>query len=402
MSLGAEALQPQLDRIQGLALMVGGVGLAVCLAAGLLRPGWLYPSYLVAYLFWIGIALGCVSFTMLHHLVGGSWGLVIRRPMESGAMTLIPMAFLFLPLILGIHTLYPWARPEVVAHDEVVRHKVAYLNTNAFVLRAALDFVLWIALAYLLNLWSSQQDLTTDDAPSRRLQQLSGPGLGVVFLSATFASIDWIMSLEPDWYSTIYGAMVITGWGLATFASMIIIAGLLADYEPMASVATPPRLNDLGNLMLAFVMLWAYLAFSQFLIIWCGDLVEEIPWYLRRTRGGWQWVALSLVVFHFFLPFFVLLFRDNKRNVRFLLYVATGIVVMHVVNLSWLVIPAGIQDPLRPWIPWGEVLLVPFAMAGIGGIWVWAFVRHLRSRPLVPLHDPAMVAVAQHEPGISQ
>jgi hypothetical protein len=399
MSTAGDALGPRLDLIQGRALIAGAAGLGVCLVAALVWPHLALPSYLVAYLFWVGIAMGCVALTLLHHLVGGGWGLPIRRPLEAGAMALLPMAVLFVPILLGIQTLYPWAQPDRVQADRVLQHKSPYLNVNGFALRAVGYFVLWIALAYLLSRWSLQQDRSADPAPTRRLQALSGPGLVLVFLTATFAAIDWGMSLEPHWYSTIYGAMLIVGWGLTTFALMILVATLLSHYEPIASVATPTRMQDLGNLMLAFVMLWAYMAFSQFLIIWSGNLVEEIPWYLRRTRGGWEWVALALIVFHFFAPFFALLFRDTKRNLAVLRGVAAAILVMHVVDLTWLVVPARFDregTTLRPWIPWGELTLILPALLGIGGIWVAAFLWYLKGRPLVPLHGAGIDLIEEN------
>jgi hypothetical protein len=200
------------------------------------------------------------------------------------------------------------------------------------------------------------------------------------------------MSLEPKWSSTIFGAMLITGEALATFALMIVIAVLLAADRPMREAAAPPRLHDLGNLLLAFVMLWAYMAFSQFLIIWCGDLTEEIPWYLHRTQGGWQSVALLLIVLHFFLPFFVLLSRESKRQSRWLFRVAWIIIVMHLVDLVWLVIPASV-DTTHPRIPWGHLPLILVAIAGIGGIWTAAFLWQLKGGPLVPLNDPNLTAI---------
>ena len=201
----------------------------------------------------------------------------------------------------------------------------------------------------------------------------------------SFAAIDWVMSLEPDWYSTIYGAMLIVGQGLETFAAMIVVAVLLSNTGEMAGVATPGRMQDLGNLLLAFVMLWAYMAFSQFLIIWCGNLAEEIPWYLRRTRGGWQYAALALIVFHFFVPFGFLLFRDTKRGPRLLMGVALGIVVMHLVDLIWLVLPSKTADMYAPRIPWDQLAIVLVATVGIGGAWVASFLRNLKTRPLAPL-----------------
>jgi hypothetical protein len=392
------ALRAQLDRLQVRSLWVGVIGLALCVAGALMWPHRFFTSYLVGFLFWIGFALGSLGITMLHHLVGGSWGLPVRRPMEAGAMTLLPLAVLFLPVAFNLPTLYPWARPEEVRLDEDLYHKTAYLNVSFFLIRAVAYFGVWIVFAFLLRRWSRAQDQTTDPVPSHRLQQMSGPGLVLLFLTGTFAAIDWGMSLEPNWASTIYGTMLIVGEALSTLALMIGVAIMLAVDRPMSEVATPARLHDLGNLLLAFVMLWAYMAFSQFLIIWAGDLSEEIPWYLRRTHGGWQWIALFLITFHFFLPFFVLLFRESKTQSRLLLRVACLVIVTHVVDLIWLVIPASV-DVASPRIPWSDLPLILAATAGIGGIWVATFVWYLKGAPLIPLNIPDLTLTLEHAGG---
>ena len=395
MSVG-ESVGPQLDRIQGVSLVVAVAGLAGCAGAGLVWPRVLMPAYLVAFLFWTGIAVGCVALLLLHNLTGGNWGRLIRRQLEAGALTTVPMAILFVPIALGLRALYPWADPAIAAADPAIRHKAAYLNPDAFLLRAGLGFALWIGLAFLLNRAASIRDRRGGASPGW-MYNLSGPGLGVVFFTGTFAAMDWGMTLEPDWYSSIYGVMVVVGWGLLTYASMILTTSLLARSEPVASEATPGRLQDLGNLMLAFVMLWAYMAFSQFLIIWSGNLVEEIPWYLRRLKGGWEYVALALVLFHFFVPFFALLFRDLKRNSRVIIWVAVAIIVMHLVDLTWLVLPArGEVLGSGPKIPWGSVLLVPLATVGIGAAWIWVFLQCLKRRSLVMNGNPGLEKGGDH------
>jgi hypothetical protein len=384
-----------LDQLQFRSLIAGGAGLVLCLLVWAISPATFYPAYLVGYLFWLGIALGSSGLTMLHHLTGGSWGLVIRRPLQAGAATILPMAVLFLPIALGLSTLYPWAR---VASSATELESTPYLNQPSFIIRAGVYFVFWIVLAQLLSRWSDQQDLTTDRTLSQRLQTMSGPGTVLLFLAGTFSAIDWGMSLEPRWTSTIYAPMIIVGDALATLATMIVVAFLLASKRPMSEIATPGRLHDLGNLLLAFVMLWAYMSFCQFLIIWAGNLSEEIPWYVRRTRGGWEWVALALIVFHFFLPFFVLLMRDNKRQGKFLSRVAAWILFMHWVDLVWLVVPAS-TNPVSPRILWGEVFVSVAAIVGIGGVSMWFFIGRLKCRPLVPLNDPNLVQALEHAGG---
>jgi hypothetical protein len=390
-------LQERFDRIQLNALVVGGLGLVVCALAWVIWPAQIFPAYLVGFLYWIGISLGCIGLAMLHHLVGGSWGLVIRRPLESGALNVLPLAVLFLPVAFGVKTLYPWAHDVSAGHEALIEHS-PYLTESFFWIRAAVYFATWIAMALVLNGLSDRQDATTDPAPSRLLQGLAGPATVLLFLGGTFSAIDWGMSLDPHWTSTIYGPMVIVGDALTTLALMIVVAGFLASDRPMLEIATRGRLNDLGNLLLAFVMLWAYMSFCQFLIIWSGNLTEEIPWYLRRTTGGWQWVALGLIVFQFFLPFFVLLFRENKRQTTRVSRVALWILALHWINLVWLVIPAK-SDPASPHIPWAEVFLSLVATVGIGGIWVSFFIRALKRRPLVPLHDPNLIAALEHDGG---
>jgi hypothetical protein len=389
-------LPARFARYERTAWLLGAVCLAICILLMFIPAtrGMIFPAYLVGFIFWFGIALGGTALTMLHHLTGGSWGLVIRRPLEAAALVISPLALLFAPILLGLDVLYPWARPEA-AHDHVISIKASWLNPTAFILRTLFYFAAWMVLAWILSAWSVQQDSTTDRAPTRRLQRLSGPGLGLVFLTATFAAVDWLMSLEPDWYSTIYGAMVITGWGLATFSAMVIVVASLRRQQPLADIIRPAKFQDLGNLMLAFTMLWAYTSFMQYLIIWSGNLLEEIPWYLRRSRGGWQAFVTVLIVFHFFAPFLLLLSRDMKRRAKVLRSLAFGVLGVHLVDTIWLVMPALVRDPLSEQIgvPIPTVLLALVAVAGIGGVYVACFLGNLRKRSLVPLNDPAMDAL---------
>jgi hypothetical protein len=390
-----EGLRLRLGRLQTLALFAGGAGLALCLAAWLLWPKHFFAAYLVGYLFWLGIALGSMGLTMLHHLTGGSWGLVIRRPLEAGAATVPLLGVLFLPIAFGMPYLYPWARADLAGSLSTVL-KAGYLNETAFLVRAAGYFGIWTSLAFLLIGWSSQQDRMSDHRPSSRLQAISGPGIVILFLAGTFSAIDWVMSLEPPWASTIFGPMLITGEAMATFAAMIVVASLLGSARPMSEIATPGRLNDLGNLLLAFVMLWAYMSFCQYLIVWSGNLKEEIPWYLKRMRGGWEWVALGLIACQFFMPFFLLLVRENKRHPRRIVGVSAIILVMHWVDLVWLVIPAS-SPVANPQVRWIEIFLSAVALLGVGGLCSALFIARLKSLPLVPLNDPKLIEALEHK-----
>ena len=343
-----------------------------------------FHSYLIAYLFWLGIAAGCLPLLMLHHLVGGAWGFVIRRNLEAGTRTLPLMLLLFLPILLGVHSLYEWSHPEVVASQPVLQAKQAYLNVPFFIARAAVYFVAWMAFAFFLNRWSAEQDATGNPLLMRRFQLFSAAGILVYSLTVTFASIDWGMSLEQHWFSTIYGMLFIVGQTLAALACVTAIAVRLSDAPPVSDHVSPHVFQDLGNLLLAFVMLWAYVSFSQYLIIWSGNLPEEIPWYLHRGTNGWQWVAAVLALFHFAVPFILLLGRGNKRNKKILASVAVAILLMRWVDIYWLIAPAFVTA-VR--IHVFDVLL----FAVIGGIWLYVFRNQLLKRPLLPLRDPNFV-----------
>jgi hypothetical protein len=370
------------ERFQHGSLIVGVAALALCLLGAFFSRPQFFQAYLLAYIFWLGIALGCLGIVMLHNLSGGGWGVVIRRLLESGMNTLPLMALLFVPLLFGLPHLYEWARPDAVAHDAVLQHKSAYLNLPFFLIRAALYFALWVGAAWVMSRWSEQHDANADPRIIARLRALSGPGLVIYVLTITFASMDWIMSLEAHWYSTIYGVHFLGGHALAGFAFVILFGGFLSRRAPFSEIVTPSHWLDLGNLLLAFVMLWAYFAFSQWLIIWSGNLAEEAIWYTRRNSGGWQWVARLLIVLHFFLPFVLLLSRATKRRAEFLAAVAGAIIVMRFVDIFWYTMPA-----FRPGdfsIHWLDIA----TPVGVGGIWLASFLRQLRRAPLLPLHEP--------------
>jgi len=317
-------------------------------------------------------------------------GLAIRRPLESGMRTLPLVAILFLPIALGVGRIYEWAHPEAVAADPILRHKSLYLNVPFFLGRAAVYFGAWLVLSYLLNRWSLEQDATGDRSISRRLQLLSSAGLVLYGLTVTFASIDWAMSLEPHWFSTMYGVLFIAGQGLSAFAFIVAVLVLIAGRAPLSQFVEAKHYHDLGKLMLAFVMFWAYVSFSQYLIIWAGNLPEEIPWYLRRLQGGWGWVGAALVVLHFALPFFLLLPASANRNPRILLGVAGLILFMRLVDVFWLTRPAFAKEGFH--LHWMDLL----APVGVGGLWLAAFLWQLGKRPLLPVNDPEMQQALAH------
>jgi hypothetical protein len=382
--------QPDFARAQTIALAVGGVGLVLSLVGLATNPDQFYRSYLMGYLFWVGLALGGLPLMMIHHLTGGAWGLVIRRPLEAATRTLPLMILLFVPLLFGMHSLYVWARPEVVAADELLRHKAPYLNRTFWLMRTAVYFAIWLGLALRFSSWSREQDRTGDVALARKMQMLSGPGIVFYFLAVTFAAIDWVMSLDPHWYSSIFGPLIAAGQALNAFAFVIVAVAVLSRYQPIAGVIRPDIFHDLGKLLLAFVMVWAYFSFSQFLITWAGNLPEEIRWYLEHSHGGWMALGFAIIVFHFFVPFLLLLSRDLKRKGNVLAVVACGIVLMRFIEIFWTVTP--IFHPQGVTIHWLDLA----APAAIGGLWLWTFLGQLKSQPLLPLHDPYMEEAFEH------
>jgi hypothetical protein len=323
-----------------------------------------------------------LALLMLHHLVGGRWGFMIQRVLEAAIQTLPLMALLFIPLCFGLLDLYPWARTEVVAADPLLRQKAAYLNIPFFIARTVGYFAVWIVLGRLLVTWSLQQDRTADNTLTLRLQRLSGPGLVLYGLTVSFAAIDWMMSLEPKWYSTIFGMIFMVSFGLAALALAILATRFLETEKPLAQVASPDRWHDLGNLLLALVMFWAYLNFSQFLLIWSENLAEEIPWYSHRIGGGWEWAAIALILFQFGLPFVLLLSRDTKRNSQILAIVAGAILFMHWLDTLWMIAPS--FYPAGFHLHWLDIA----APVGIGGLWLAVFIGYLKACSLLPLHDP--------------
>lgn len=372
--------QSFLNRLQMLALIVGGVGLVLLVVGWFLNPAQFFPAYLVGYILWVQVALGCMAILMIYNMTGGGWGYVTQRILRAGMLTLPLLAVLTLPILLGLPVLYEWARPDVVAHDELLQHKALYLNVPFFIARMVIYFVVWLGLAFLLNRWLLQLDQSFDLDTSRRLRGISGLGLGAFGLTVTFASIDWMMSIEPHWFSTIYGFMFATGAVAAAFAFAIIALNWLMKRTTLAEVVARLNVNDLGNFLLAGVMLWAYMTLSQYLIIWSGNLAEETPWIFRRTTGGWQVVGLLLTIFHFFAPFLVLLSRTVKRRISWLVGVAGLVLFMRWFDLYWLIIPAYHENFYLDWL----LIVAPIA---IGGLWLAVFVWQLKKKSLLPLYD---------------
>jgi hypothetical protein len=382
---------PEIDGIQRNAMIVGGVFTVLALIGAFIDPAQFFRSYLLAFVYWIAFPLGCLALMMIHHLSGGGWGMPTRRIFEAAARTLPYMALLFVPVLVGMPHVFEWVHPEVVASDPIIRAKAPYLNWQFFLVRFFLYLGIWTFLAYTISGWSRRQDHEYTPGSERKFRLLSGPGLVLYALASTFASVDWIMSLDPHWFSTIFGLLFLIQHGLAAMAFTILMLAFLSRTEPFGSVIKPSNVHDCGKLLLAFVMVWAYFSFSQLLIIWSANLPEEIPWYIARLTGGWRWLALLLLIGQFFVPFFLLLSRNLKRNVRRVAWVAAWVLVMRFVDFYWNMMPA--MPGTRPIPHWLDVTCV----SALGGIWLTLFVWQYRARPLLPVGDPYLPeALASH------
>jgi hypothetical protein len=384
---------PRKEELNGLARRALGVGIVAGLGCALgawFSPAHFFRAYLVAYLFFLSIAHGCFAVLMVYHLTGGAWGFLIRNILEAGMRTLPLLAALFVPLALGVSYLYLWADAEAVSASAELRHKEIYLNVPFFIVRAAVYFAAWLAVAYFLSRWSGAQERTGDPAFARNLTRLSGPGLVIYGITIFFASIDWIMSLQPDYRSTIIAPLFASGEVLVGFACSLIVMAWLVARPPVAVAAE--AVGDLGSLLFTFLIIWAYMAFFQFMLIWIANLPYDSAWYVARTSPGWLGTAWALFLLHFAVPFFLLLLRDIKRQPRALAALAALLLLMHLVYLYYEVLPAFPSDSLAN--HWVDFL----ALLGIGGFWLAYFVWDLGRHALLPGHDANQEAALRLAP----
>ena len=372
--------------------MIAGVLGVVLAVAGFFMSGIdrFFQAYLVAYTFWMGVVLGSMALLMVQHLSGGVWGIVLRRPFEAAVRTIPFMALLFIPILFGMHSLYHWTHADAVANDPILQIKSLYLNVPFFYARQAFYFIVWGILGYLLTTWSAEHDRTGDPKLLDKLGTLSGGGLVVYFLTVTFAMVDWTMSVNPHWFSTIWGLLYIGGQGLSAFAFGICVLVMLSQTAPLNRVLTTHHFHDLGKFLFAFLMLWAYLSFSQFLIIWSANIPEEIPHYLNRWENSYKYLSVFIIVGHFIVPYALLLSRDLKKNIGKLRIIATWILVARVADYYWHVVPDLHKDGLSI-----TLLDVGLPLA-LGGIFISLFVSQLGGRSLLPINDPALDKALHH------
>ncbi|HJT69035.1 MAG TPA: hypothetical protein VJ731_02475 [Terriglobales bacterium] len=390
--MAPEVAHTILQRSLGVGLLFGAASLVLALLPATREQ--FFHSYLLGFIFWLGISLGSMCFLMIQHLTGGKWGMVIRRPLEAGMNTLPLMAVLFIPLVAaGLPYLYTgnheavggwpgWLHYQGVdKHLEMMSH--SYLNPAGYLWRAIIYFAIWFIFAFFLNRWSLEQDKPPVQNLAPRFRTISAPGIILYAFSISFAVIDWVMSIDPHWYSTIFGFIFIVGQCLCAMCMMVVVERILLPYPPMDALIKPKEVHDHGKLMLTFILLWAYFSFSQLLIIWAGNLPMEIRFYARRLYSGWEIIGLGLVIFHFALPFLFLLSRPFKRNVRSLVWLAVLLIFMRYIDLFWYIEPSFHKTLTFDW-QYLLDLIVPIA---IGGLWMAMFFRNLRSRPMLPLYD---------------
>jgi len=384
------------NRLEKGALFVGVLGTVGCILGWIMQKDVFIRSYLLAFLVVLGLSLGSLGLLMMQHLTGGQWGIVIRRPLEAASRVLWLVAGFFIPLIFGMQYLYKthvvgsetrigWMdAPKRPAEGALSEMQEWWLTHSGFLIRVVIYFVIWLTLTWLFNKLSAQQDVNKDDRKLRaRIKFYAGPGIILYVFAMSFAAIDWVMSLSPHWASTIYGFMFVAGQAISAMSLMILVLVMLAEKEPFAHAIQERHLHDLGKLLFAFNMLWAYFSFSQLLIIWSGNQPEEITFYHERLQGAWGFVAVGVLLLHFFLPFLVLLSHDVKRNRRLIPIVAAWMIAMRVLDLYWLTRP----EFTRMALPnlWDVV-----AILGLGGLWFWFFAAQLKRRPLLPLGDPKL------------
>jgi hypothetical protein len=388
---------PILRTLSQRLLIAGAIFAVIAIVLAVTRPDEFYPAYLLGFMDWLGIALGSMAIIMIRHLTGGGWGVVIRRIQGAAMRTLPGLSILFIPVVIAVYQgrMYPWAMSlasvtDAHIHKHLVEHANirSYLNPGGFLIRAVIYFAIWNLLSFLLSKWSKEGDSPSSPDNTGKFKAVSGPGLILYGFTISFAAIDWVMSLDPSWISTIFGLVILIGEVLAAMCFAVFVERILYDYKPMSDMLKPDFVHDHGKWMLAFIMVWAYFNFSQWLIIWAGNLPTEITFYMRRLHGGWEGVGLFLVLFHFAIPFAILLSRPFKRNIRKLVWLAVWMLFMHWVDLMWIIEPNFSQT--------FRITIADIVVAvAIGCLWMGYFFRNLSALPLLPVYDPTAVEVLE-------
>jgi hypothetical protein len=346
----------------------------------------LFYSYLTAYAFWFTIAMGGFFFVMLHHLVNATWSVVLRRIAENLMISIPLMAILFIPILFGLKDLYHWSHPEIVAADALLQKKTPYLNVPFFIIRTAIYFSIWFLLTRLLYKASLEQDKSYSENQVRRFRKISAPGMILFAFTLSFAAFDWFMSLDAHWYSTIFGVYIFSGGLLSGLAFITLITIFLKTKGPFGEMVTTEHYHDLGKLLFAFTIFWAYICFSQYFLIWYANIPEETVWFSARWQGAWKYFSLTIIFGHFVIPFFVLITQPAKRNQKVLITTAILLLIVHWVDLYWIIMPNLLTTGAS--LSWLDLA----AIIGIGGIFMWHFARRMKAQPLLPINDNRLKA----------
>ena len=368
-----------LKKLKSVALPVGVIGLLASAFGYTQNHDEFAVSWLMGWTFWFYLSLGSLGWLLIFHLTSGRWGFVLQRPFEAAARLMPVMLLLFVPVLFSMHSLYEWTHEHAIAHDPLIQHKLPYLNTPGFLIRCGIYFAIWTFLAYRLSGLSRGADAKDNPETVKRMRVVAAPGLLAFSLAATFASFDWVMSLEPHWFSSIFGAIFMVSAGLSTMLFMAILAHHLSKREPLKNVITTQQFHDFGNWCFAFTILWTYMNFVQFLIIWSGNLYEETFWYLKRGKDGWLEFSMVFAVVLFFVPFILMLFRNNKRNSKVFASIAVVLLAARYMEMLWLIAPTFSFRSHAFAFHWMDLA----AMAGIGGTWLWLFANGLKKGPLL-------------------
>jgi len=364
------------------SLFLGVTGLLLSVFGYLVNDKHFFHSYLVAYVFWTSIMLGALFFTMLNHIAGATWNIVFRRILESLMGTVPLMAILFIPVIFGLHDLYHWSHEEVITSDILLQKKVPYLNAPFFIIRAILYFGIWFVLFKILQKISLAQDVEFQPVQLKKMRTVSAPGIVLFAITITFAAFDWLMSLDAHWYSTIFGVYIFAGSFLALLAVLVTIGLTLRKKGILDDVITVEHYHDLGKFLFGFTIFWGYMAFSQYFLIWYGNIPEETIWYRHRWEGTWKYITLILVFGHFLIPFISLMPRAAKRNLKFMKVISIWILVMHFFDIYWIVMPTMYEHGFYlSWIDFTTFI-------GIAGIFLAYFWSRYFKRSLLPINDP--------------
>jgi hypothetical protein len=394
-------LGPKAASVERISGVIGGLGLLLCVAGYFANPAQFFNSYLFAFIYWSGFAIGGLGLLLLNNVVGGKWGVTARRFLEAEMRTLWLILLFAIVLLLGLKYLYPWTHPDLVATNVYLNSKQKYLNIPFFIVRVAIYFAVWLFWGTRVNRMSDRQDETGDAGIAERMRAFSAPGLLIFVLTTTFAYIDWVLSTDPQFYSTVYGAMILIGDVLQTLALTLVTMILVSKGDRFGGRINAKILHDLGNLMFAFTIFWTYLSASQLIIIWPANLPQEIVWYLDRTNGAWRLLAIAIALSMFAIPFLALLSQARKRDPRRLMRVAIWLLVARAIDVFWIVAPTfrnASSSSLLHTSPGFAIYWTDFAaFLGIGGIWLYVFIGQLRRRPLLPLRDPRVMAPLPEE-----